>query len=268
MSTASTTDVYSHIADADAATVASLAERLEIRAADPRQQRLWAEFLGRAEFSGDRVLEVGSGTGVISALIADRPGVDEVVGVDPSPLFVERARSRLPGARFEVADGRALPFQDGEFDTVVFATTLCHVPLPEQALAEAHRVLRPHGRLMVYDGDYSTVTVALDPLDPLQDCVVAAVHRLVHDPWLVRRLRPLVGAAGFSVGELRSHGHLETDHPAYALSLITLGADTLAGLRVMSEATAAACRAEAQTRVQEGRFYCFIGYASLIAERT
>jgi SAM-dependent methyltransferase len=267
MTTTQTTDVYTRIAELDDETVTGLAERIEIRASDPRQRRLWTEFLARADLDGDRVLEVGCGTGVICDLLAERPGVAAVVGVDPSPLFVERARARRPDLRFEVGDGRDLPFEDAGFDTVVFSTTLCHIPGPELALAEARRLLRPGGRLLVYDGDYTTTTVATDPLDPLQDCATAAIRRLVHDPWLVRRLVPLVREAGFAPGELRSHGHIETDNPAYALSLIALGADTLVATGALGAQTAEALVAEAQARVAEGRFFCFIGYASLVAER-
>jgi SAM-dependent methyltransferase len=85
----------------------------------------------------------------------------------PSPGFIDRARRRAPAVRFEVADGRRLPFDDATFDGAVFATTLCHVPSPELALAEAHRVLRRGGYLLVYDGEYVTTTVATAHYDPL-----------------------------------------------------------------------------------------------------
>jgi ubiquinone/menaquinone biosynthesis C-methylase UbiE len=203
--TTRTHDPYASIADLDEAVVATLADRIETRAADPHQRRLWREALSRPTYPDQAtVLEVGCGTGVITAMIADLTGVAAAVGVDPSPYFVERARQRAPSLRFEVADGRSLPFDDQTFDGVVLATTLCHIPAPEQALAEAHRVLRPGGQILVYDGDYTSTTVAVSRHDPLQACVDAAIAAIVHSPWLCRRLRPLVAAAGFMSEELHS----------------------------------------------------------------
>ncbi|MGE3288148.1 MAG: class I SAM-dependent methyltransferase [Pseudonocardia sp.] len=261
-------DPYTHIAEADEATAARLAERFEIRASDPRQHRLWRDVLARVPaVEGARVLEVGCGTGIIAAKLAELPGVAEVTGVDPSPYFVERARRRAPALQLHVADGRALPFDDGTFHGVVFATTLCHVPGAAQALTEAHRVLRPGGYLLVYDGDYATATVALGPHDPLQACVQAAVTALVHDPWLVRRLRPLVRDAGFEPADLHSHGYLELDSPAYVPSLVDVGADMLAAAEAVSADTAATLKAEARARADRGCFFGHIAYASLLATR-
>lgn len=53
---------------------------------------------------GGRVLEIGCGTGAIARVLAARPGVGEVVGVDPSPVFLDRARqlaAGLPGLSFQ-----------------------------------------------------------------------------------------------------------------------------------------------------------------------
>jgi ubiquinone/menaquinone biosynthesis C-methylase UbiE len=261
-----TRDPYARIADLDEASVAKLAERIELRAADPRQRQLWRDFLSRAPYVADaQVLEVGCGTGVITAEIAGLPGVAGVVGVDPGPGFVDRARRRVPSARFEVADGRALPFADDTFDGVVFATTLCHVTEPERALAEAGRVLRPGGYLLVYDGDYATATVALAHHDPLQACIAAAIDALVNDPWLVRGLTRLLGDAGFDTPALRSHGHIEADSPVYLWSMVDFGADVLTGQGVIAASTGAALKAEARHRADEARFFGHIAYASALA---
>src|SRR4051812_46182807 len=66
------------------------------RAADPRQQALWDDYLSRAPVPRGRMLEVGRGTGAVTAKVAALPGVAEAVGVDPLPYFVERARRRAP----------------------------------------------------------------------------------------------------------------------------------------------------------------------------
>jgi ubiquinone/menaquinone biosynthesis C-methylase UbiE len=263
---AASRDPYARAAELDEATVAALAERFEIRAADPRQHHLWRTFLGRApHVPGAHVLEVGCGTGIITAKIAELPGVERAVGVDPSPGFVDRARRRAPALRFETADGRVLPFDDATFDGVVFATTLCHVPEPERALAEAHRVLRPGGYLLVYDGDYATTTVAVGEHDPLQQCVAAAIAALVHDPWLVRRLPRLLAEVGFDGADLHSHGYVEIDTPAYLPSMIDVGADTLAARGTITRPTADALKAEARHRAAGGWFFGHIAYASALA---
>ena len=263
-----THDLYAQSAELDDATAAMLADRLEIRGADPRQHELWRDVLARPAYAeGSHVLEVGSGTGVFTERIAALPGVAKTDGVDPSPFFVERARRRAPHLHFELADGRSLPFEDASYDGVVLATALCHIPGPEVALAEAFRVLRPGGSLLVYDGDYATATVAMTPYDPLQRCVDAAVAAMVHDPWIMRRLIPLVAAIGFEPGSMRSHGYLEVDAPVYTPTLVTAGADRLAADGVISTATAAALKTEVADRVTTSRFFGHIAYASLLATR-
>jgi SAM-dependent methyltransferase len=93
-----------------------------------------------AEVHPQRVLDVGSGTGDLAALVA----APEVVCVDLSPAAVEAARSR--GLDAQVADVQALPFADGEFDVVLGNWMLYHVPDLDRGLAEIARVLRPGGR--------------------------------------------------------------------------------------------------------------------------
>jgi ubiquinone/menaquinone biosynthesis C-methylase UbiE len=163
-----------------------------------------------------RVLEVGCGTGAIARVLARWPGVGAVEGIDPSPILLARARQLadgLPGLSFTEADGRALPFDDHSFDVVIFHTTLCHVPGPERALAEAHRVLRPGGCAGIFDGDYATLTLAVDDADPLQACADAVKATLIHDPWLVRRLPALIRASGLEPGAFRSFGYVQTSEP-------------------------------------------------------
>src|SRR5215475_12820702 len=67
------------------------------------------------------------------------------------------------------------------------------------AIDEAHRVLRAGGWRSVFDGDYTTITVALSDHDPLQACVDAVLTKGLENRWLVRRLPALVRAAGFEI---------------------------------------------------------------------
>jgi ubiquinone/menaquinone biosynthesis C-methylase UbiE len=262
-------DVYATIADADTAVQERLADVLELRAADRQQRDMLESVLSEVRFrSGARVLEIGCGTGPVTRALSRRPGVADVVGIDPSPVFLARARElggEATSLTYEQGDGRSLPFPDADFHAVVLHTTLCHIPEPERVLAEAHRVLRPEGSLAVCDGDYATITVALGEHDPLQDCIEAVKAAFLNDPWLVRRLPELLRGAGFELHCARSHGYLQTSDPEYMLTLVDRGADALQSWGRIGPDLAASLKAEARHRAGAGRFFGFIGFASFIA---
>jgi ubiquinone/menaquinone biosynthesis C-methylase UbiE len=263
-------DVYATIAEADDELQERLAGVLELRAADPQQRAMLEEYTAAIELPGDaELLEVGCGTGAITRFLATLPGVGSVTGVDPSPLFVERARE-LAGdtpVEFVTGDGRELDFDDGSYDVVVFHTALCHIPGCERALAEAHRVLRAGGRLAVFDGDYATTTLATGARDPLQSCAEAVLDMLVHDPWLMRRIAPLLRQTGFENCRVRGHAYTSAGGSDYFIALVDRGADALASTGTLRASAAAALKEEARTRVAEGTFFGHIAYVSAHALR-
>ena len=94
---------------------------------------------------GSRVLDVATGPGNVAAAAAARGAV--VTGIDFSAAQIAIARGLNPGIAFEEGDAENLDFADASFDAVVMNFGLLHFPNPERALAEAHRVLAPGGRL-------------------------------------------------------------------------------------------------------------------------
>jgi SAM-dependent methyltransferase len=264
-------DVYSMIADVDEGTQERLAGILELRAADPQQRAMLDAYVAEMDFtSSTRVLEIGCGTGAVTRVLAAHRAVSGVVGIDPSPVFIAKARELAAGeptVLFQEGDGRALPFPDEDFDAVVLHTTLCHIPQPEGVLGEAFRVLRRGGIVAVFDGDYATITVALGPSDPLQTCIEAVKAAFIHDVWLVRRLPTLLASAGFDVLSSRSHGYLQTTQPDYMLTIVDRGADTLASAGLVGSELCASLKAEARRRVEADEFFGFIGFVSFIGRR-
>jgi ubiquinone/menaquinone biosynthesis C-methylase UbiE len=261
-------DVYATIAEADAAMQERLAEVLELRAADPEQRAMLKDYATRLAPAGE-LLEVGCGTGAVTRYLATLPGVTHATGLDPSPLFVERARELAGDSSidFVVGDGRDLELHDESFDAVVFHTSLCHVPECERALEEAFRVLRPGGQLAVFDGDYATMTLAIDARDPLQSCAEAVLDMLVHDPWLMRRISPLLADAGFADVRLKGHAYTSAGGTDYFLALVDRGADALAAAGTVRAEQAAALKAEGRVRIERGTFFGHIAYASVLARR-
>jgi SAM-dependent methyltransferase len=101
-------------------------------------------------------LDVGCGTGALSEAILARCAPGSVVGVDPSPGFVSRAREivRDPRATFLLGEAQALPVGSAVFDLVVSGLVLNFVPDRLKALEEMKRAARPNGRVCFYVWDY------------------------------------------------------------------------------------------------------------------
>ena len=120
---------------------------------------------------GDRVLDVGSGTGALSAAAAAIESV-QVTGIERSAVYVAYAREHVDG-RFEVGDALALPFSDDAFDRALSMLVLNFVPDPAAALQQMIRVTRPCGVVAAAVWDYGDgmqmlrtfwdAAVALDP---------------------------------------------------------------------------------------------------------
>lgn len=151
-----------------------------------------------------RVLEIGVGTGLNFDLYDER--VTELVGVEPDPHMLRRARRRaetmpFPTELHEVG-AEELPFEGGSFDTVVITFTLCTIPEPEAALAEVRRVLRPEGALLFLEHVRSAGRV----MAWMQDAMAPAWRRLFGGCHPNRDATTLLGAAGFAVEGLAPVG--------------------------------------------------------------
>ncbi len=107
----------------------------------------WAERALEAQ-PGDRVLDLASPK--LLAVSLARAGV-EMVSVDAFPVEVERWQRLAPEVRFEVADGRSLPFEDASFDRAYSVSVVEHIADDgdEQALRELARVVEAGGRILL-----------------------------------------------------------------------------------------------------------------------
>lgn len=101
-------------------------------------------------------LEVGCGTGALTATLLADCNPKTVLAIEPSKDFIAYARSMVTDKRvsFEIADAAKLPAADGTVDIVTSALVLNFIPDKIAALAEMKRVLRPEGLLSFYVWDY------------------------------------------------------------------------------------------------------------------
>jgi hypothetical protein len=134
-------------------------------------------------------------------------------------------------------------------------------------LAEAYRVLRVNGHLVVFDGDYATITVATSEYDPLQTCIESFKASFLRDPWFIRRLSPLVQEAGFAVQHFQSYGYAEWAEPDYMLTLIDRGVEAMVTSRHIGTELGEALITESRRRAASGSFVGHIAYVNLIAQK-
>jgi SAM-dependent methyltransferase len=151
------------------------AERLE------RYVGRWSRLVAR-EFvdwldvpPGGRWLEVGCGSGALTATVVELAEPASVVGIDSSAPFVEYAAAQVadPRASFAVGDAQALDHPDASFDVVASSLVLNFLPDPGRGVAEMARVVRPGGVVAGFVWDYAgemqmmrrfwDVAVELDP---------------------------------------------------------------------------------------------------------
>jgi ubiquinone/menaquinone biosynthesis C-methylase UbiE len=163
--------------------------------------------------SGQRVLDVATGTGVSAEAALDAIGPNgSVLATDISAEMVEKARQRLsrsPNAAVAVKDGQALDFPDASFDAVICSLGLMFFPEPGRGLAGFHRVLRPGGRAAV------SVKVASERSYNFRINVVIARYKSDLADTVARlfalgdeaRLKSLFDAAGFEDFETTTVKH-------------------------------------------------------------
>ena len=149
---------------------------------------------------GESILDAGCGTGLLleqEALAVGPNGRAE--GLDSSADMLAHAEARcgqLPQVNLQLGSVDTLPFDAESFDALSCTQTLLYVDQLEQALREYHRVLKVGGRLAIIETDWGGAILNSPDL-ALSQAIFNSWSDVVANPYLPRRLTPLLRAAGF-----------------------------------------------------------------------
>jgi SAM-dependent methyltransferase len=165
-----------------------------LRPYDDNWREVAATLIREGDLAGQRVLDIGCGTGRFLAQLAE---IAKAWGVDASPEMLEVARARVSGAGLKLGSAEELPFKDGWFERATM-WLVAHLLDRPRAFAEAYRVLTPDGRFAVATFDPSYFDEFwLNELFPSMEAVDR--ERFPTAPELESEL----GGAGFDVRRLR-----------------------------------------------------------------
>ena len=173
------------------------------------------------------MLDAGCGPGFYVSEIVERVGPEgSLVGVDASGPMLALAAKRCEAhdnVSFHEGDVTALPVGDAEFDRVLSVQVLEYVADIPAALAELKRVLKPGGRLLIWDVDWATVSWRSEDPDRMERFLRAWDEHLA-DPSLPRTLAARMREAGFEDVELEAHAFATADvsEETYAGALVPL----------------------------------------------
>ena len=143
--------------------------------------------------SGGKVLDVGCGNGSLIDEIRQRNKI-EAYGIDISPKMIKECLNRYKGIHFEVSTGEELAFGDGFFDALTICCALHHLHNPQRFFAEANRVLKRGGILIVGE-PWNPF-----PIKQIMDYILSPLIRAGDNKTFTRRrLHRLFNENGFTI---------------------------------------------------------------------
>ena len=223
--------------------------------------------------SGERILDVGCGPGFYITELLEAVGREgAVAGADISADMLAVAAKRAAGhgnVEFHEADATSLPVPDASFERAVCVQVLEYVRDVPAALAEMHRVLRPGGRMLVWDVDWSTVSWhAIDR--QLMRQVLAAWDKHLTHPSLPQTFAAQLRNAGFQDVRMDAHAFATTEliPDAYGGSLVPLLEQYVAEQGGMSQQEAKAWADEQRELGDCGGFFFAVTQFCFTATKT
>lgn len=268
-------DPHRFVNELDMATIERLIARLENRAQDTVFARLLEKYAARLVLPPSaQVLEVGCGTGAVLRSLARRDDFSgKVFGVDQCQTFIESAYkfsyAENLGDRvdFRVGDAHHLDFPDATFDAVIAHTVISHVSEPAAVLREMRRVVRPGGIVVIFDGDYASLTYAFPDHAFGQEMDHALADATFNNPLIMRdlpRLLPelelkLVSAWGDAVVEIGNGSYYRSFAETYAPFVTSAG--------LLPKAAVESWLTAQRQSMEDGTFFASCNYYTYLAQR-
>lgn len=221
---------------------------------------------------GERVLDIGSGPGLLTYDMAASVGRDgHVCGMDISEDMLTMSRKRCadqPWTEFRRADATNLPYPDASFDAAVSTQVYEYVVDIPVALAELYRVTRPGGRVVVIDTDYGSLVIHTENKSRMERVQSAWDEHFVH-AGLPRTLSRRLRDAGFIIRQRDAIPMFNPEYRenAYGKGLLAIMATFAVGRKGVSREEADAWLAEFDELDKQGTFFFSLNRYLFVADK-
>lgn len=222
---------------------------------------------------GERIVDVGCGPGFYCAELLEEVGPSgSVVGVDGSAAMLALAARRCTAhdnIELRAGDATALPVQDASFDAGLSVQVQEYVSDVTAGLGEIHRVLRPGGRVVVFDVDWATLSVHSEN-SALTDRVLRVWDEHLAHRSLPRTLASRLRSVGFHRVRMSAHPFvtLDFDRDSYGAALVPFIAAFVAGRSGVTAQDAREWEAGQRELGSRGEFYFAITQFCFTASKT
>jgi SAM-dependent methyltransferase len=268
-------DPHRFVNELDKSALERLIARLESRAQDAVFVNLFQKYVSRLALPPNvRVLEVGCGTGTALRMLARRDDfMGKAIGVDHSRHFIEaaikfsQAENVSDKLAFQVGDAHSVGFPSAAFDVVIAHTVISHVTEPTTVLGEIARVVRPGGTVVIFDGDYASLTYAFPDHSFGHQMDVALATATFNNPRIMRDLPRLLPTLGLRLTEAWGDAVVEIGSASFFKSFAETYAPYVKRTGVLPAQAVDVWLREQREAMDNGTFFASCNYYTYLARR-
>lgn len=268
-------DPHRFVNDLDEPALERLAARLESRAQDSVFARLLDKYVTRLALPPSaQVLEVGCGTGAVLRSILRRSDFSgRAVGTDQCGYFINAAKkfAQTEGTTerltFQVGDAHCLDFPSATFDAVIAHTLISHVTEPLAVLGEMARLVRPGGTIVVFDGDYASLTYAYPDHGFGHRMDVALANSTFNNPRIMRDLSRLLPELGLKLETAWGEAVVEIGSASFFKSFADTYVPYVKKAGLLPTQAIEAWHNEQHLGMENGTFFAACNYYTYLARR-